>query len=363
MMVLLLTVIVVGAQETTNDAALNGVFLQAADSGSFTTADDGATILHLVGVSDEIPWQAITPDLEGGVIVTAQFALFWGMMEELNTSALLTTDNIAIELTLTNITINFETYEVLYTVTVNEVYYATAVANAAETPTTPDTFGAATLVINFDQSFIEGLNQGADRAGLRPNLNRNCSFPSNDNCGQPIDIETLIASGTGVFVQSAESGSFVDGSESGYTLTLVGINDQTPWQLINPEFDGGTMDTTIVAQAWAAVEGLNAAALLETDNVTVEMLITAPIYDAETGTLNFEAQAMEWYYTQVQDDPKESASIPDVFDAATLFVVLDDSLIAALDSATVTDDSGMKSCSVLSNGKCNHLGADAYYIR
>ena len=181
---------VVSAQDVeTETPDLSGNFVQFADGGSFAEVEDSeAFTLTLNGVAEDTAWQFITPELDGGRMNTNLIALYWDAAEDLSTSALLETEEVTLELTLSEPDFNAETGEMSFTAIIDELYYTEVGADFKEEASVPAEFGESTLFIVLNQGFIDAFNEGAEMAGVRgPNVNKNCSNPSNGRCNSAFD--------------------------------------------------------------------------------------------------------------------------------------------------------------------------------
>jgi hypothetical protein len=178
--ILLLTVALVGAQEdveTTVEAdAVSGTFIQFADSATLIEDEMGDLTLTLAGVDDATAWQFIAPDLTAGRFDTSLLAIYWSAADDLSTEAVLTSGNVVVEVTLSMPDYNLETGVMRFDAEVSD-FYLTPTDLEIKGFTLPEEFDATTLMINFEQDFIDSLNAGRDAAGFRATVGNNCSAP------------------------------------------------------------------------------------------------------------------------------------------------------------------------------------------
>jgi hypothetical protein len=130
----------------------------------------------------------------------------------------------------------------------------------------------------------------------------------------------------GAVVQTARSGSFDDNGDGTYTLTLNGVREFATIFFATPSVVTARYDTTSLLNDWSAreegEEQLFGQAVLELENMSVNMDVTATDYDA--GVFTYSA-----IITDIITDAKDD-ELPDTFEEAALFVIVDKDLADGL---------------------------------
>ncbi|MCD4684755.1 MAG: hypothetical protein K8S97_02315, partial [Anaerolineae bacterium] len=129
---------------------------------------------------------------------------------------------------------------------------------------------------------------------------------------------------TGVLVQSVLSGEFADNGDGTFLLTLEGVPDNTPYMFHSPNRLAGLYPTLALALDWAVMTDLEATAVLETGDLSLDLTLKAPEYDPGSDTLTYTAtiEAIFTFDTDAKDEPETPAK----FDTATLFILIDNDL-------------------------------------
>lgn len=129
------------------------------------------------------------------------------------------------------------------------------------------------------------------------------------------EMESTTYEGFRVLVQEGLDGSFTEVAENTYTLELtVGeLGDALTVLPLIRNID--TINLVAWLSDWANIEGLSAPATLTHENGFVDMTLSAPSYDAETGTVSFTATV-----GMVLDAAgfEDKAEVPTEFSGATL---------------------------------------------
>jgi hypothetical protein len=167
LVVLALPLAFVNAQEDEEvvEAVLwSGSYVLTAESGSFVEADEDDTFtLTLSDVSDNANWIVNLPDLASGFLSTLDLIAYWTFQPELTATALVTTENESILVTLS--LINDEAYDVdaetlTFLATVSSITPFDPEVDASKVEL-PEEFEVVTLFINMDVEFAEGIAAGA----------------------------------------------------------------------------------------------------------------------------------------------------------------------------------------------------------
>jgi hypothetical protein len=138
----------------------------------------------------------------------------------------------------------------------------------------------------------------------------------------------------GFFIQKAESGTMTDNGDGTYTLALQGVGNSFEWLVTSPNAGLGYVDNGEVALDWASVpDGLEATAILETQDATLSLTLTGPEYDSMAGSFSYNATII------VPEGEKDVPAVPE-FDAATLYIVADTAFVNGL--ATGAQNSGAR---------------------
>jgi len=134
-----------------------------AESGSFVEADDDAFMLTLSDVSANANWIVNIPSLASGFISTQDLIAYWTFEPELTATALVTTENESILVTLS--LQNDEAYDVeaetlTFLATVSSITPFDPEVDASKVEL-PEEFEVVTLFINMDVEFAEGIAAGS----------------------------------------------------------------------------------------------------------------------------------------------------------------------------------------------------------
>ena len=159
------------------------------------------------------------------------------------------------------------------------------------------------------------------------------ALPLTSALAQDGGTSSLTAEVEGVYYQAAAAGSFavVDGDT--YTLTLEGVSDQFVWLVTMPTMQVFSIPVVNVADNWAfAGEEIQAEAVLETGNLNIHMMLSMPAYDAEAGTITY--QAVVGDLVEIEET-KDGPMLPESFEAANVSVKWTSELQSALIEARI----------------------------
>ena len=141
--------------------------------------------------------------------------------------------------------------------------------------------------------------------------------------------DNLIPSET--YLQSADSGAWqVVDSENG-VLTLANISPRLQYTMTYPRLWSVALDSASFIETWTGIgDDIPLEAILSFDTYNVRLLLGAPLVDAETGTVSFEAQVLE--VINFVDETSKSIPLSFEFPTLTIQPTLDFTL-ALMDSA------------------------------
>lgn len=186
LVVLALPLVFVSAQEDTEDVVWSGSYVLTAESGSFVEADDDSFTLILADVSPFAPWVINLPDFASGILTTQDLIAFWTFQPELIATALVTTENESVAVTLAladDMAYNAEENTLTFVATVTSVVpFDTDIdPDKAEAP---EEFEVATVFINMDVAFAEAIAAGAEAraTGTRDGSTTTCTPRPGKTC-------------------------------------------------------------------------------------------------------------------------------------------------------------------------------------
>jgi hypothetical protein len=164
LVVLALPLVFVSAQEDSEEILWSGSYVLTAESGSFVEADDDTFTLTLTDVSPFAPWVVNLPDFASGILTTQDLIAFWTFQPELIASALVTTENESIAVTLAladDMAYNGEEDTLTFVATVTSVIPFDPEVDPSKAEA-PEEFEVATVFINMDVAFAEAIAAGAE---------------------------------------------------------------------------------------------------------------------------------------------------------------------------------------------------------
>lgn len=138
----------------------------------------------------------------------------------------------------------------------------------------------------------------------------------NDNTGK---------TGSYLFVQNGNSGTFVGNGDGNYTLTINGVSSQTIYFSDRPERDAGQVDMQTYLNSGcfsntnppnAAIDVLNGG---EGNDVVIVELFN-PVYDSNMATLQYTTRIIDDDHSATTFNERRDASIPISFSAVALFI-------------------------------------------
>lgn len=157
MIMVFLAVLPLAAQEEDTVDTILGTYIQTAASGTFAEESDGMYLM-LEGVPESMLWSISAPTFRGGMYETLSFVGDWSFAEEdLSATAILTTENESVLLSLGMPEYDPEAGTVTYMVTIEEI---TPFDEDAKDAVAPEAFETATLFINIDNDFFSALRDG-----------------------------------------------------------------------------------------------------------------------------------------------------------------------------------------------------------
>jgi hypothetical protein len=151
-----------------------------------------------------------------------------------------------------------------------------------------------------------------------------------DNQTIPAETEVTNVSSEAIsfmFVQEAESGTFIESANNTYILTLLNVNPYTIYFSDRPYLIAGSVPMQLFLDGfnWGPENPPNAAVVLRDANESEDVVIvqlTDPHYDEDNATLAYTATILEnytgdglAYYT-----PKGDEAIPEAFSAVAVFI-------------------------------------------
>jgi hypothetical protein len=155
----------------------------------------------------------------------------------------------------------------------------------------------------------------------------------------------------GTLVQNAEAGSFADNGDGTYTFVLEGTAEETAWMMSAPSLFAGRLQTLAFSEEWfLAPEGLEGQASLVIEGMTINMVLVGPVFDPDTFSLTYTA-TIEEIIVENPEDLKGDPEVPELFEAAVLFVVLDDGFAAGWSAGAEARVLGTRDSSSSCNGR------------
>jgi hypothetical protein len=124
---------------------------------------------------------------------------------------------------------------------------------------------------------------------------------------------------SGIIVQTASTGEFIDNGDDTYRLILEGVDEETGVFMWMPNLSGGIYSTELLAEEWQSTpDDLAGDAQLELGDMSISMSVTNPVFDSHMGILEYTVEN----YEITPDDPGY-LELPEYFETATLFVMVD----------------------------------------
>ncbi|MBN2305618.1 MAG: hypothetical protein JXQ72_14135 [Anaerolineae bacterium] len=129
------------------------------------------------------------------------------------------------------------------------------------------------------------------------------------------DDEALAPDVAAVFYQAATAGSFEAMDDGSYTLTLEGVGENIIWLVSYPGMQVYTMPAMLFNDDWGANPELMANAVLEVDDLNIELILSAPTY----------ADGVQTYVAIVENiiepvETKDGPELPMMFADANLAI-------------------------------------------
>lgn len=135
-----------------------------------------------------------------------------------------------------------------------------------------------------------------------------------DFAGFPEDL-------SGFIIQPALSGEFAANEDDTFTLSLQSVAAFNSWVFEMPEFSAANHSLAEFAGDWSSGEGITAEAVLQLDGMTVNLMLSAPVYYLVDGTFSFTATINEIISDSA---PKKGGPVlPETFGFATLIIRFD----------------------------------------
>lgn len=164
LVILALPVAMIGAQEEeiTEGEGFIGSYSVVAESGTFTAEDEGYRLV-LNNVPRFVAWVVTTPDVSAGLMSTNDLIGFWSFQPELTATAVISTENENIYLTIGLIdadAYDMTTGTLTFSAEVERIESLDSELEASKVKL-PDEFDFATLFITIDSAFVEGIEAGA----------------------------------------------------------------------------------------------------------------------------------------------------------------------------------------------------------
>ncbi|MDX2078820.1 MAG: hypothetical protein SFZ02_20470 [bacterium] len=187
LVILALPLSLVSAQDEGEDITWSGSYVVTAGSGSFVEADDDVFTLTLNDVSEYTTWVVNLPDLTSGILTTQDLIAFWTFQPELTATAVLTTENESVLVTLAlaeETAFDPEEGTLTFTAVVTSTNAFDPEIDDAKADL-PEEFELVTVFINMDATFVEGITAGmvARNEGTRANTSQTCTpTPANNFC-------------------------------------------------------------------------------------------------------------------------------------------------------------------------------------
>jgi hypothetical protein len=126
----------------------------------------------------------------------------------------------------------------------------------------------------------------------------------------------------GFFIQQATSGTMTS-ADNGYTLVLEGVGDTTTWLTTSPDVSYAPFPTGMLVLSWASASDLVGQAMLQIGQDVYTVNLSAPEFNAETGAMTYNATV------NVPEGAKD-VTVPETFDAASLYIVANTDLVNSL---------------------------------
>ncbi len=165
LVILALPMLVVNAQEETSEEIWIGSYVLSAESGTFEqTDDDGVFTLVLNDVSEYAPYIVNLPSLYSGLLTTQDLIAFWAFQPELVATAVLTTENESVTVSLAladSMAYDADEASLSFVATVLSVVPFDPDVDASKAEA-PEEFDVVTLFINMDAEFAEAIALGAE---------------------------------------------------------------------------------------------------------------------------------------------------------------------------------------------------------
>ncbi|MCL4254975.1 MAG: hypothetical protein KJ043_14520, partial [Anaerolineae bacterium] len=163
--ILALPMLVVNAQEESAEEVWIGSYVLSANSGTFEeTDDDGVFTLVLNDVSQYAPYVVNLPALYSGLLTTQDLIAFWTFQPELVATAVLTTENESVYVSLAladDLAYDIDNESLSFVATVTSVVPFDPEVDASKAEA-PEEFDVVTLFINMDAEFAEAIALGAE---------------------------------------------------------------------------------------------------------------------------------------------------------------------------------------------------------
>lgn len=180
------------------------------------------------------------------------------------------------------------------------------------------------------------------------------ALPTGAQDGQGTDDP--LSEDSGLYIQSAVSGTFADQGDGIQTLTLQGVGPQMVWVMDGSAMAVRYIDVVKFSLDWAAMPDLSAQAVLAVGPLNILMTLKAPAYDAATQTQTYAAAVTSITTTE---DTKDDPPLPASFDLAYLSIASSSAFLEGLVAGAQTGLEGMRGQSCAEEEQECHAASDA----
>lgn len=302
-LMLMVFTIAINAQDTEEVAEFDISFMmiQEADAGTLSANEDDTFTLTLTGFSEETSWffedGRLTGLAQTNLIIEA-----WNASEE--PLAIRTALNFAETARMITVLSNPE-----YDASSSSITYSAIIINQDDFVNNkgdvaiPETFESLTLMPIMDQ----------DEFAI---FEANFQIMQEEASEEDFDFSLLM-------VQKAQSGTLASHADDTFTLTLTGVPEGIPW-FFEDSLESGLDLIALSISAWnETAEPLTLHTSLHlTDGSQILLELSQPEFDAMTNNIS---------YSAIITNPDDFTDLPESFDAATLFFIMNNAEYAIYD--------------------------------
>lgn len=124
----------------------------------------------------------------------------------------------------------------------------------------------------------------------------------------------------GAYYLEFDTGTFEALEDDAYLLTLDGVENEIVWIMTVPELSINALNNVNFNNNWAAADELSTDAVLLVGDLTIDMVVSSPAYDEESGVQTYEVTEV----SVTSDAGEEEPELPLEFESASLSLAWSD---------------------------------------